>query len=365
MISMEDCKNSLTCKVEVIILSIIGGYAVTISLFGTFSNAFSAFVCRSESLKKNSTFIILFFIFIVKIMSLYTWNIDVFLAILPLNKNEFIGKYNIDQKNVIESASIPTCKIFTFTQFFSLHSISWLLAFMSIDQVIKVYFPNNKFQSLKSTYVICGIIIVALFLLNSHILLFGGVIRKIQVNTSEEINGTLVNSTIEFEKINCYESDYYSFFPIWDYIHLFVFCFIPFLLMIISNILMKSKLISSNKNLSLSSKSQRKRKQLSRFIIFYSIMFMMCTLPQIICFGFFFEKLFPTKYGRIILNLTDEFTFSFVSFNFIAQLKLNNMYRKYFLIKFTSIFSIFNSNNKIYNNSSSQSLTPSKNIKSY
>ncbi|CAF1089072.1 unnamed protein product [Brachionus calyciflorus] len=273
MKSFAECNGSLTCEVEVIIFSIIGVLALTLTIFGSFSNAFSAYVCRSATLKDNSTFIILFFVFLFKITSLYTWNLDVFLSILPLNKAEFHGKYEIDQQNIIESTSIPTCKIFTFNQFFSLHSISWLLTFMAIDQVIKIYFPNNRFQSIKKTYLICFFIILTLFLLNSHILLFGGVIKKLKVNTSEEINGTFVNRSFQIDKINCYESDLYSFYPIWDQIHLFVFCFVPFLIMIICNILMKIKLVPT-KNLKISNKSIIKKKKIAKFIILYSIFFM-------------------------------------------------------------------------------------------
>lgn len=331
--SLNDCTSAI-CKIETVLLNIISVYALFLTICGTITNSFSALVCRSPKLKKNTTFIILFFVFIFKIPSMYTWNLDVFLLILPKNSKSPRTEFQIDQQNIIESLSIPTCKIFTFSQFFSLHCISWLLTYMSIDQVIKVYFPHSNFFNIRKTYLFSFLIILILFFLNGHILLFLGVIKTIEFNNTIKVNETLVNSTVKFETINCYESNFYSFYPTWDQIHLAVFCFVPFSIMIVCNLLMRLRLEPA-KSLKTSSndRKMKRRRQISRFIIIYSFLFMISTLPQIICFGFFFSKLFSTRYGRIVLNMTDMFTFSFVAFNFLALFKINSLYKKNFWLK--------------------------------
>ena len=42
---------------------------------------------------------------------------------------------------------IPTCKLYTFNQYFSLEALSWLLAYSMIDQSLQLYFPKIKYNS--------------------------------------------------------------------------------------------------------------------------------------------------------------------------------------------------------------------------
>ncbi|RNA12601.1 hypothetical protein BpHYR1_009087 [Brachionus plicatilis] len=264
----SDCNDSIVCQIEEIILKVISIYALVITIIGTLAN----------------------------IPSMYTWNLDVFLLIIPKDQKSLIIQYSIDEQNFIERLSIPTCKIFTFIQFFSLHSISWLLTYMSVDQAVKVFFPTTQFLNTRKTYMFGGIIVLVIFLLNFHILLFAGVVQHLVMNETKKINGSLVNSTVKFDVISCYDTNLYSFYPVWDRIHLIVYCFLPFSIMAICNVSMTIRLRPDKAlNISCESVTAKKRRQISKFIIIYSIMFMLCTLPQVICFGFFFVPLFNNR----------------------------------------------------------------------
>ena len=62
----------------------------------------------------------------------------------------------INEYNVIEGLNLVTCKIFTFSQFYSLHCLSWLTAYVSIDQVIKLYLPRIPYSlNPKHVYKVC------------------------------------------------------------------------------------------------------------------------------------------------------------------------------------------------------------------
>lgn len=137
----------------------ISVYALCLIVIGTVLNLFSIYICRRPRLKNTSTFIILSFFFFFSAASLYTWNLDTFLALVysppapitpVLNTQTFntttntttllLSANDINNDNIIESLNIVTCKIFTFMQYFSLQAVAWLLTYINIDQNIKVRF---------------------------------------------------------------------------------------------------------------------------------------------------------------------------------------------------------------------------------
>ncbi|RNA42760.1 FMRFamide receptor [Brachionus plicatilis] len=323
----NECNGQTTCKVENIILTILSIFALLVTVFGNIFNLISFYICRNQSLKSNTTFIILSIIFLFEALTLNTWNLDIFLQIFP-RKND--RKYNIDNHNIIESSSVFTCKIFTFTQYFSLHSISWLMSLMTVDQVVKIYFPKNSFQKPKLIKKIIFCILLILFLANSHILLFAGVVNNFKFSKKINVNGTWLNETVVVKQIDCYSSSLYQFYPIWDRIHLFLYCFIPFSLMMACNLFMVRKILFYPSTLNHRRSVIVKRRTISFFIIAHSLMFMACSLPSIVSYGFYFYRLKMTRFGEIVLVILDEIIFSFFAFNFLAHLVMNKIYRKEF-----------------------------------
>ncbi len=120
-----------------------GIYSILLIIISTFGSTFSSFVCYRLGKKGIPTFKILSFVFILEATTQYTWILDIFLQIFFENNNE---KSAIDNVNIIESLSIPTCKIFAFNQYFSLQALSWLLVYSMIDQNLQLYFRNIKYN---------------------------------------------------------------------------------------------------------------------------------------------------------------------------------------------------------------------------
>ena len=133
----------------------------------------------------------------------------------------------IDDVNIIESLGLPTCKIFTFLQYYSLQCISWLLMSVSIDQGLKVYFPHSRYilnpklsygfaivrlnfilkkinyiktpKSFKATMII-------LFGINVHILLFVGKVSFVKQNVTNNLN---ITEEVSIRTFDCYNSNFY------------------------------------------------------------------------------------------------------------------------------------------------------------
>ncbi len=148
---MEETPDCLVCE---IFNNLFSAIALVLIIFGTLGNLFASYVCLRPSLQKKHTFRILSVLFIHQILSLYTWNLDIFLLFFwPSGKGAFL---KMDQITIIESLSIETCKIFTFMQYYSLQCISWLILYVSVNQYVKLYFPDLIYsRKPKYVYPVC------------------------------------------------------------------------------------------------------------------------------------------------------------------------------------------------------------------
>lgn len=313
--------NTQECYICDLVTQIYGYYSIILITFSTIGNLFSSYVCYRLGLKKISTFKILSYVFILNATSLYTWVLDIFLKITIVKKDFQIG--NIDDTNIVESYSIPTCKIFTFNQYFSLESLSWLLVYCLIDQNIQIYFPKIKYNCIDR---ICWLIIGFFFIFNSHILIFAGKI--------EYSNITINETSFELrQEVNCFHGitfGFYQFWPLWDKIHLFTYSFIPFVIMIACNFLTIKKLFQFKNNStqrSATTTRDRKKRKLSIILLVTTFLFMVFSLQQVILFGYFFGNLASTKETFLILPASDLFSFTYIGMNFMIYLFTNRVFR--------------------------------------
>ena len=96
-------------------LDILGWYSLIIIILGTIGNLIIFYVCVKTN--KNSTFILLRYLAINDMISLYYWNL-----------NNFTKVFNL----YLESLNLYSCKIGTWIQFSSLQSSAWILVYIFI-----------------------------------------------------------------------------------------------------------------------------------------------------------------------------------------------------------------------------------------
>ena len=60
---------------------ILGVYSLILASFGTIGNTLCVFICVRKSLRETSTFVIMACISAVDTMSLYFWNLNVFIKV--------------------------------------------------------------------------------------------------------------------------------------------------------------------------------------------------------------------------------------------------------------------------------------------
>ena len=219
----------------------------------------------------------------------------------------------------LEELNIISCKFFSFIQYFSLQSSGFLLTVLCIDRYIKVsstpgsFISRLPFRTVKSAHVWSWVLIGLVFILNSHIIILNGRYVENKIN----LNLTLFN-------FSCKYSNGFKFFPIWENVHLILYNLIPFIIMIIFDILLIRKIRFSLKDKN--SNSNTKKVNIQRnvmSILLITFIFLIMTMPASIAYGFFYYKLSPT-----VLTLLDVFSFLNNSTLFFTCFFTNSKFRK-------------------------------------
>lgn len=255
---------------------------------------------------------------VVDLCSLYSWNLNLFYKHL-------INPY----QNDLEDSSVITCRLISFIAFVSLQLSSWYLTLVSLDRCLNIHFLfwNRQFGQAKySIYIIISITIIIISL-NSHLLF---------------LNGYRQPNCTPYAKRTCFVcyarlNDRFYIFPKWEKIHVIIYNFIPFSIMLISNGFIirrsilssasthRSSAIDAQKN-SISGNRQRRQRQLTCILISVTFLFVFLTTPVMIYNVFLRNYLTnrkPLKYIVLGILLCIQFTSHAVSR--VENLKKNKL----------------------------------------
>jgi hypothetical protein len=255
------------------------------------------------NLRKYTTMRYLTVVAIADICSLYSWNLNLFYKHL-------INPY----QNDIEDASVIPCRIVSFIAFVSLELSSWYLTLVSVDRCLNIHFLfwNRQFgRASYSIYIILGTTII-IICLNIHLLF---------------LNGYKQPNCTPYGKNTCFvcyarPNDSLYIFPKWEKIHVIVYNFIPFSIMLVSTcFIIRRSLSSANKQRSLSSRNtneslrndsrQRKQRQLTCILLSVTFLFVLLTTPVMIYNVFLRNHLTNRKPMKYIIQgilLCTQFT---------------------------------------------------------
>ena len=136
--------------------------SISLLLIGTFGNLLSFAIFTKGILRKSSTFRYLALLSLMDLLVLYSGLLDLFLII------ENNGQFSIRMLHPI------TCRLHTFITYWSQHSSSWILSFISVDRAIATNCIKfaRKFCTPRSADYIVGLILSLIALLNCHELIF-------------------------------------------------------------------------------------------------------------------------------------------------------------------------------------------------
>ena len=136
--------------------------SIFLLVVGTFGNILSFIIFSHGTLRKSSTFRYLALLSLMDLLVLYSGLLDLFLTI------EYGEEFSLRNLNPV------TCRLHTFITYWSQHSSSWILSFISVDRAVAtnaIQFAR-KFCTPRSAEQIVGLILILIALLNCHELIF-------------------------------------------------------------------------------------------------------------------------------------------------------------------------------------------------
>ena len=270
-------------------------------------NILTIVILLRPALRQNTTMRYLTAVAIADLCSLYSWNLNLFYKHL-------VNPY----QNDLEDLSIILCRSISFIAFVSLQLSSWFLTLVSVDRCLNTYFLfwHRKFGRVNyATFTILTLTLIIL-LINGHLLF---------------LNGYRQTNCIPFKKRTCFicyshRNDPYYIFPKWERVHVIIYNWIPFSIMLISNCFIIRRVLSSKirttsstriKNKSSVNYRQHKQKQLTCLLLFLTFVFVLLTTPVMIYNVFlrnYLAKRKPLKYILHGILLCLQFTNHAVSY---------------------------------------------------
>ncbi len=250
-------------------------YPLSLIIIGTIGNFLTFIIlCRPKFQDTNERPTILYMrvVAIFDILMLYGWNLDHYLW----------GTHGY----TLRLYSIPTCKLFSFLNYFTTQSAAWLRVFICVDRYLAMSRRHRTwFGHSKSVLIMISSILSFAAIFNFHIVIFGCF-----YNPDGSIN---LNSSL------------YSIYPLWSQINLFVYNYIPFLFMVVLNSGVIYYLIKLRRTTTLQN-SRVQHRAISITLLLTTCLFLLMTTPSNIGFAYFYSRT-----SDVILNSLDTLLYTY------------------------------------------------------
>ena len=260
--------------------SFVTYYPLILIIVGTIFNSFTlAILCRStfRDTKRRPTLHYMRAIAVFDILMLYGWNFDHYLH----GAHQFM----------LQTSSIPTCKFFSFLNYFAAQVSAWLRVFICLDRYLTLSrLHKTWFSQSKSVLIIIVLILTIFTLINLHIIIFACYY--------------LTNGTVEVR------STFYTLYPLWDHVHLGLYNGAPFICMVILNSVVIYHLLRLRQT-SIIQQSRIQHRSISITLVITTFLFLIMTTPATVGFAFFADTA-----GYVLLRVFDSmlYTYHILSF---------------------------------------------------
>ena len=289
---------------------------------GLVGNTLSFIIFRfHHEMKRISSMMILSFISVMDLLSLFCWNLNHFLDPMFQIRVENTGRF--------------ACKLFNFVQVVTIQASAILLGYLSIDRYFLInsmpgsFFSRLPFGTTRSALVTSTIISLVTLVFNLNIVIFSD-FTFIQENSTNSSHLLPICYLYKPERKNA---------AIMDIASLFMGCFLPFIMMAVFNILIIRTIrkLKSNHDHRQSpgagcdnsrEKSFKKMHKTTMSLLAISVLFVIMSMPSKLAFGFFNEYFTETGYDYEVLRFLDNVSFSYNSSMFVLCFITNFKFRK-------------------------------------
>ena len=290
---------------------------------GLVGNIWSFVIFRFHpEMKRISSMMILSFISIYDLLSLWGWNLNHFIDPMFHIRIENTGRFE--------------CKFFNFVQVVTIQASAILLAYLSIDRYFLInsmpgsFISRLPFGTTRSSLVTSIILSLIVVVYNLNVFIYS------EFSFIPENSSNLTNSSHLVPLCYLYKPER-KMAAIMDIASLFMGCFLPFVLMVIFNslIIRTIRKLKSNHEHHKSpgcdssrDKSLRKMHKTTLSLLAISVLFVVMSFPSKLAFGFFNQYFTETGYDYELLRFLDNISFAYNSSLFLLCFITNIKFRK-------------------------------------
>ncbi|CAM4912884.1 unnamed protein product [Rotaria socialis] len=275
-------------------LIISGIIPMVLIVIGTIGNIMSSLILLKSEKCRLSTNVYLIFLCITDTISLYQWNLS-----------QAIYTFT-DGANPGWAQSVFLCKLSAFFGFYTLHTSAMFLTFVELDRafLLRSRWYKIRIAQPRVALIICALILLVLFALNGFLFWLGFEYSTFNNNTG-----------LQETQVACYYSmdqNLNDFFSIqYSWIHVIIMYFIPFSIMAVCTLLVVKKLINTQtfSNQQLATNAKRNRR-ISLMLLFMCFAYVVCTLPNRLCFSFFANELIGHDYTDTVFLSTNTLMYT-------------------------------------------------------
>ena len=277
-------------------------------ILGLTGNLLGLVLCSSKNLKKIGTLNIYKYLFVTD---------SLFLPQILIN---YLGYgFNLD----LTLASVLSCKLVIYLNYFSAAISPWLLVYISLEKFISIKFPGKVFLRKKRNQNIFYLILIIY-----NIVYYSPILTFYNIETFS------VNTTDAYKLCQFTNSDYQLIGSWMDMINRVL---LPFIFMVFFTVLLVHSIFKSRRNVlnafkSSQNKTFRREIRLSITSMFMNIAFVALEMPLAI--SLFIAN--TTTVWTVFNQLTFYLFYMSYSVNFYVMFLSNSLFRKEFFLIFNS-----------------------------
>ncbi|CAF1512333.1 unnamed protein product [Adineta steineri] len=261
-------------------------YPLCLTCVTTILNSLVIIIFYQKVFRQRPTIRYMRVIAFVDIFLVYGWNLDHFFRL----------KFGFE----VDRLSVLSCKLSTYFNHVLSQSSAWLRVWMCADR----FYALNQVRQRRAIHQHRRVIVliistfISITLINLHLPIFS-CYSYIHHNETKISGG----------------SQHFQIYPTWNYINLALYNIIPFILMLIFNILIIRHLILIKRTSSIQ-KSRIRHTSISIPILVSAFLFCLMTTPPAIIFAFFHKVIQSSIFQNYLLSLIDSIKYTYHALSF-------------------------------------------------
>lgn len=274
---MEETQSGLEYSIfEAYARYIISALLALVIIIGVAGNFINVVVFSHKSMRIESTFRYLLYLAVVDLLVLLVCTSEAFV--------KFGFHYEIRNQSSI------LCSVHSFLTYFLPQCSSVILMIVNVDRAFKLKHihkrkkPLTGYKCYHRVDVVLCTAITTLLILNSHFILF------LRLDHSDDYYGSSVCYPVQESHLV-----YRNFLHVWIWIDLFIYCIVPFMVMVLCSIYIVAKilarrrqlnanLISNPANKRIFLKNVQRNRQMFTMLLFTNFYFLLSSLPYCTAF---------------------------------------------------------------------------------